>query len=144
LQQIDLRRRLLNPFDFVVAGTMLGAAALSYELTTMNKVTIAYRGAGFRRGKARNVSELTRLVDAGRVSLLFETEVDDIRPGAAVLRGRAGIRELPCDAVLVLIGNIPPWSTLREAGVRLYAEAALPALLATPGPPPEIDLANPP
>lgn len=32
-------------FDFVVAGTMLGAAALTYELTTMNKVTIAYRAA---------------------------------------------------------------------------------------------------
>lgn len=32
-------------FDFVVAGGMLGAAALTYELTTMNKVSLAYRAA---------------------------------------------------------------------------------------------------
>lgn len=32
-------------FDFVAAGAMLGAAALTYELTTMNKVSLAYRAA---------------------------------------------------------------------------------------------------
>jgi hypothetical protein len=32
-------------FDFIVAGVLLGAAALTYELTTMNKVSIAYRAA---------------------------------------------------------------------------------------------------
>lgn len=32
-------------FDFIVAGGMLGAAALTYELTTMNKVSLAYRAA---------------------------------------------------------------------------------------------------
>lgn len=32
-------------FDFVAAGLMLGAAALIYELTTMNKVSLAYRAA---------------------------------------------------------------------------------------------------
>lgn len=32
-------------FDFVAAGVMLGTAALTYELTTMNKVSLAYRAA---------------------------------------------------------------------------------------------------
>lgn len=32
-------------FDFIAAGGMLGAAALTYELTTMNKVSPAYRAA---------------------------------------------------------------------------------------------------
>ena len=32
-------------FDFIAAGVMLGAAALAYELTTMNKVSLAYRAA---------------------------------------------------------------------------------------------------
>ncbi|MEJ7731367.1 MAG: NAD(P)-binding domain-containing protein [Polyangiaceae bacterium] len=118
---------------------MEAAAALARQPGTT--VTVAYRGNGFRRGKTRNIEELNRLVEAGRATRLFDTEVEDIRPDGALLRGRSGSQRLPCDAVLVLIGNIPPWSTLREVGVRLHAEAPLPAPAA---PPDEIELQNAP
>jgi hypothetical protein len=52
------------------------------------------------------------------VILSFGTEVRDVTPDHLVVTGIRGNRTMPYDAVLVMIGNIPPWNTLRAAGVR--------------------------
>ena len=105
---------------------MEAAVALSRQPGTT--VTIAARGDGFRRGRPRNIDEVKRLAAAGRLTVRFEAEVAGLAPD-----GRGGLevtlssadraRILAVDAVLVLIGNIPPWDILRAAGVRQHAEA---------------------
>jgi thioredoxin reductase len=92
------------------------AIAMAHQPGT--EVTISYRGGGFRRGKSRNIDELRRLLERGRVRILFETEVDRIDSGEVVLRGRQGTTRVACDAVFVMIGSIPPWEFLEHAGVR--------------------------
>jgi thioredoxin reductase len=104
---------------------MEAAIALSRQPSTT--VTVVHRGPGFSRGKARNVAEVKRLADAGRATLCFGTEVAAVEKGRVVLRGPSGERAVPCDAVLVMIGSIPPWEALRGAGVRTVAEGASPA-----------------
>ncbi len=88
-------------------------------------VTVSYRGRGFKRGKRRNADELRRLADAGRVELVFASELVTLRDREAVLEiARDDEREGPtrrglgCDAVFVMIGNLPPWPFLERLGVR--------------------------
>jgi hypothetical protein len=52
---------------------MEAAAALAEQ--PQARVTVAYRGVGFSRGSARNQTRIQRLAEAGRLSLLLETEV---------------------------------------------------------------------
>ncbi|WP_437555046.1 NAD(P)-binding domain-containing protein [Sorangium sp. So ce367] len=108
-------------------GDVAMEAAIALSRQPATDVTVVYRGAGFRRGKTRNIEELRRLAAASRLSLLFETDVSALAAdprGAlvATLASPSGARAHPCDAVLVLIGSIPPWSALRAAGVRPTAE----------------------
>ncbi|WP_437766961.1 NAD(P)-binding domain-containing protein [Sorangium sp. So ce281] len=108
-------------------GDVAMEAAIALSRQPATDVTVVYRGAGFRRGKTRNIEELRRLAAASRLSLLFETDVSALaadRGGAlvATLASPSGDRAHPCDAVLVLIGSIPPWSALRAAGVRPTVE----------------------
>ncbi|WP_437496653.1 NAD(P)-binding domain-containing protein [Sorangium sp. So ce1099] len=108
-------------------GDVAMEAAIALSRQPATAVTVIYRGSGFRRGKTRNIEELRRLAAASRLSLRFETDVAALAsdPGGALvatLASPSGTQAHPCDAVLVLIGSIPPWSALRAAGVRPIAE----------------------
>ncbi len=122
-------------------GDVAMEAAVALARQPGTAVTIAYRGSGFRRGRARNVDEVRRMAAASRLALRFETEVTALVPGRGADAGAViahlspaaaapgGARPdkaatAPFDAVLVLIGSIPPWNVLREAGVRPVLEAA--------------------
>ncbi|AUX43911.1 hypothetical protein SOCE26_053670 [Sorangium cellulosum] len=104
-------------------GDVAMEAAIALARQPDTTVAIAYRGDGFRRGKTRNIEEIRRLAAASRLSLLLETEVTALAADPrgtleATLCSPAGTRAHPCDAVLVLIGSIPPWSALRAAGIQ--------------------------
>ena len=98
---------------------MEAAIGLAHQQGT--RVTVAYRGSEFRRGKRRNIDELRRLVKAGRVELLWQREVEAIEPGRARLRSTAAPTEpaLTCevDSVFVMIGSVAPTALLEAFGV---------------------------
>jgi thioredoxin reductase len=102
---------------------MEAAVALARQPSTA--VTVVHRGEGFSRGKSRNIAELKRLWDAGRVGLRLGSEITALSPERATVRGPKGEASLGYDAVLVLIGSIPPWEALRAAGVRTVADGGL-------------------
>ncbi len=101
-------------------------------------VTIVYRGATHSRGQTRNIEEIERLRKAGRLTVLFESEIAQLSSDPEARRGTLGdagesvphlatirshspggqSRQLPFDALFVLIGNIAPWDTLGKFGVR--------------------------
>ena len=84
-------------------------------------VTVVYRGSDFSRGKTRNIDEVRRMRDAGRIELLFDTAVEGITRDQVSLRTPAGRVTRRYDAVMVMIGSIPPWDTLRAAGIQTAA-----------------------
>jgi thioredoxin reductase len=101
---------------------MEAAVALSRQPGTA--VTLVHRGEGFARGKGRNIAEVKRLAEAGRVQLHLRTEVAALTVDRMTLRGPEGESSIGWDAALVMIGSIPPRDVLREAGVRTIAEGS--------------------
>ncbi len=79
---------------------MEAAVALSRQPSTA--VTLVHRGDGFSRGKSRNIGEVKRLVEAGRIGLRLSTQITAARgrPGdgaGAEGGGGAGVRRGPGD-----------------------------------------------
>ena len=101
---------------------MEAAIALSRQPSTA--VTVVHRAEGFTRGKARNITEVKRLAETGRIGLRFGSEIAAITAERVTVRGKQGEAELGYDAVVVMIGSIPPWEALRAAGVRTVAEGS--------------------
>lgn len=83
------------------------------------EVTLAYRGDAFTRVKERNRSKLSAAVSAGRVRVLFRTNVREIRADLVRLDVAGEATILPNDDVVIRIGGDPPYAFLERLGVRI-------------------------
>lgn len=81
-------------------------------------VTVIHRGKSFTRGKSRNIDEVKRMAQASRLRLCFDAEISAIDDDAVTLRSSGRPERIAYDAVFVMIGSIPPWSTLEAIGIR--------------------------
>jgi thioredoxin reductase/ferredoxin len=118
--------RLHDPSDFagkdvlVVGGGDAAVETATAVASAGGRVTLSYRGDGLVRPKPANLEAL-RGMPAVRQALT--TEVEEIRPDAVVLRGRDGGRQtIPNDAVLTMIGRMPPHDLLRRSGLRMRGD----------------------
>jgi thioredoxin reductase/NAD-dependent dihydropyrimidine dehydrogenase PreA subunit len=84
-------------------------------------VTVSYRGTGFAHGRARNIEEVRRLVERGRVRLVWQSSVTRVDERWALMRTPEGVEKLRVDVVLALIGGVPGAALLQGAGVRMHA-----------------------
>jgi thioredoxin reductase len=104
----------------VVGG---GDSAIESALGLANQagttVTLSYRGAEFGRVKERNREKIDAAVDAGRVELLLESQVKEIRRDVVVLEHQGALRLLPNDGVVVRIGGEAPYPFLERIGVKI-------------------------
>lgn len=109
----------------VVAGlgdsAMEAAIALAHQPRT--SVTILARAGTYARGQPRNIAEVERLRKAKRLEVRFGTQILEVHAGWLMARGQpvdgreVRPESISFDSLLVLIGSIPPWDTLRRAGV---------------------------
>ena len=63
--------------------------------------------------------DIENRIKEGSIAARFNTCVSAIHPTAVIVRGPAGVEELPADAVFVLTGYHPDWQLLADAGVTL-------------------------
>ncbi len=113
----------------VVGG---GDSAVESALGLANQpgttVTLCHRGTDLARVKERNRAKLDAALAAGRLELLIESRVAEIRPAVAVLDCAGMPRLLPNDYVIVRIGGEAPYPFLERCGVRIVTkEVALDA-----------------
>jgi thioredoxin reductase len=116
--------RLSDPAQYrgqkvlVVGGgdsALEAALALAGEADT--DVTLSYRSSAFTRAKPKNRAAIDSARDAGRVRVLLESNVVEIRDGAAVLEHRGKRIGLANDAVIVCAGGVLPTPFLKQVGV---------------------------
>ncbi len=114
--------------DILVVGGGDSAieAATALAVQPRNRVRLSYRRPAFSRIKQRNEERITAFGAEGRIDVLFNSQVQSIRPGSAVLQvEEAGdVREISvrADHVFVLIGGEPPYPLLKKTGIRFHGE----------------------
>jgi ferredoxin len=128
--------RLYDPADatghdlLVVGG---GDSALETAIATAeyaNSVTLSYRKPSFARPKEGNVEKLNSLVDIGKVKLMLESGVKEIKDGSVVLKDSEGKEsEIKNSMVFTLIGRELPVQFFKRSGIKMEGELSLTAKL---------------
>ncbi|HED52610.1 MAG TPA: 4Fe-4S dicluster domain-containing protein [Phycisphaerales bacterium] len=105
----------------VGGGDSAVEAAIGLSRQPGNTVTLSYRGKDLTRVKSKNEKRILEAASNGTVRLIFESNVTSIEDESVTLRignDRSEHTEtIPNDFVFVMVGGIPPFKLLEEAGV---------------------------
>jgi len=118
--------RLIDPEQYngrrvvVVGGgdSALEAAASIAELGTTS-VTLSYRGSAFQRAKPRNRQRVEEASADGRIEVLLNSGIHQIRPEAVLVKQAEKVRAIGNDAVIVSAGGVLPNDFLRSIGIEV-------------------------
>jgi thioredoxin reductase (NADPH) len=97
-----------------------------------NAVTISYRKHDFFRLKPRNEQRIREYVAGGRIEVVFNSAVKEIRPDSVTIEVASpaatggALREIANDYVFVFAGGDPPYPLLRETGIGFGADGSSP------------------
>ncbi|MBI3872428.1 MAG: NAD(P)-binding domain-containing protein [candidate division Zixibacteria bacterium] len=116
-QLVDARSYTEHNLLVVGGGDSAIEAAVGLARQPGNTVWISYRGKSFAKAKKKNEDKIRDLIDRGRITALFESEVKQISPAGVELSTGDGRIEIPNDYVFIMIGGLPPFDMLRGAGV---------------------------
>src|SRR6185369_8246126 len=86
------------------------------------RVSLAYRGAAFSRVKDGNRKALQRAIEAKRIELHLNSEVEAITPREVRLRTPKGPLVTSNEAVIVCAGGDLPIPMLRQAGIEFQTK----------------------
>ena len=118
--------RLVDPEQYrgkrvlvVGGGDAALEAAVSISREPGTTVTLSYRSNAFSRVKPKNRLLTEEALTSGRLSVLFESTVREIRPNNIVLDQKGTKIDLPNDAVIVCAGGILPTPLLQEIGIEI-------------------------
>lgn len=121
--------RLFDPADaegknvLVVGG---GDSALETAIATAEyaeSVVLSYRRASFSRPKEGNEEKLSKLVKQGKVKLLLETEVKEIKDDSVLLTNKENDElKVANDIVFTMIGRELPVRFFKRSGIKLEGE----------------------
>jgi thioredoxin reductase/NAD-dependent dihydropyrimidine dehydrogenase PreA subunit len=105
--------------DVLVVGGGNSAVEAALMLAETSRVTVSYRRDAFFRLKRNNLDAITQAAAAGRLEILFESKVTDIRDGEVDLEIDGETRTLPNNSVVVLAGSLPAIGFLMDMGLEL-------------------------
>jgi len=121
--------RLFDPADaaghdvLVVGG---GDSALETAIATAenaNSVILSYRKPEFSRPKEGNVAKLNALVDEGKITLMMESSVKEIRDDKVVLKNKDGsVSEIKNSMLYCMIGRELPVQFFKRSNIKMEGE----------------------
>jgi len=94
-------------------------AATSIAAEPGTKVTLSYRSAAFSRAKQKNREKVEALRSAGRLKVLFNSNVKEIRQDSVLISLKDKVGQLPNDSVIVSAGGILPTAFLQKIGIKV-------------------------
>jgi len=118
--------RLLDPEQYrrkrvlvVGGGDAAMEAAWSIAAEPGTAVSLSYRGEGFSRAKDKNREKVKDAETRGRLRVMLNSNVREIRPDHVVLERQGEKVEIPNDAVIVCAGGVLPTEFLKKIGIRI-------------------------
>jgi len=118
--------RLIDPEQYrgkhvlvVGGGDAALEAAVSISRESGTTVTLSYRSNAFSRVKPKNRELTEEASNSGRLTVLLESTVKEIRSATVLLNQKGTAIELPNDAVIVCAGGILPTPLLKEIGIQI-------------------------
>ncbi len=118
--------RIYEGEDILVVGGGNSAIEAALVLSEANRVTLSYRGAEFGRVFKDNERQLKAAVSAGRIEVIYESNVLRFDTNAYTLERKDGgtkrEEERKFDHAFVLVGAELPVGFLRSVGIRLENE----------------------
>jgi len=110
-----------NNCNVLIVGGGDSAIEASIALANQvnNNVTISYRGESFKRIKPKNRERIEQYVKSGKVKVIYNSNVKEIKEKSVVLETPDGIIELKNDYVFIFIGGTLPYELLKSIGVRI-------------------------
>lgn len=118
--------RLIDPAEFAGQHVLIvggGDSALEAAHTIAeqpgSEVTLSYRSDAFSRAKAANRSKVEALSAEGRMRVLMESNIREIRSDDVVIEYRGKAHRLPNQAVIVCAGGILPTGFLKSIGIEV-------------------------
>ncbi len=128
-EQEHVYHRLYSPKaykdeDILVVGGGNSAIEAALTLSTQNRVVLSYRSPEFSRLFKDNRQMLDEAVAAGKIRVLFSSNVQRFESDKAVLSlGEAGEQEaIPLQHAFVLVGSEVPVRFLKTLGIKLENE----------------------
>ena len=102
-----------------VAATARSRPRRASPRAASRSVTLSYRGDSFSRAKPKNRERIAAAEQAGRLRVLFSSEVRRIEPDRVVLASDGRDVDLSNDAVIVSAGGVLPAEFLRGIGIEV-------------------------
>ncbi|MDH3546822.1 MAG: NAD(P)-binding domain-containing protein [Gammaproteobacteria bacterium] len=118
--------RLIDPEQYrdlhvlVVGGgdsALEAAASIAEEPGTI--VTLSYRSAAFSRAKPKNRQRVEARENEGRLRVLFNSNVKEIRKDSVIIDIGGKTGQLRNDAVIISAGGILPTTFLKSIGINV-------------------------
>lgn len=109
-----------NQHVLVVGGgdsALEAATSIAEEPGTT--VTISYRSASFSRAKAKNRDKVEAAAEAGRLQVLMNSNVKEIREREVDIDVEGKLITIPNDAMIVCAGGILPTPFLKKIGIEV-------------------------
>lgn len=111
--------------DLLVVGGGDSAieAAVGLARQVNNRVNISYRRDAFYRIKKKNETAVTKMMNNGKIKVVFDSQVSRINSDSVVLSTKAGDVSIVNDYVFVFAGGDPPYEFLKSIGIQFGGEA---------------------
>jgi thioredoxin reductase len=94
-------------------------AATSIAAEPGTTVTLSYRSGAFSRAKQKNREKVDKMASEGRLNVLFNSNVKEIRDDSVDIAVNDKIAALPNDNIIVSAGGILPTVFLQKIGINV-------------------------
>ena len=110
----------MNQHVLVVGGgdsALEAATSIAAEPGTT--VTLSYRSGAFSRAKKKNREKVEAMSDDGRLKVLLNSNVKEIRPDSVAISINDEVTEIQNQSVIISAGGILPTTFLQKIGIKV-------------------------